>query len=130
MPTDIFYYNNFIDRSTLTSSLIPRTTTITIGNDLPIKTNSNDDGVQLIYSLVGFKKEEIIVKYKLESNNLAYINVIASSENHPLNAEEFNKKYSLNLAEFDFDKITTNFENGLLFINIPYNEFFKIKTIS
>lgn len=116
------------------------TTTITI-NSTPIDVRSNlktlDDKIVYIVELAGFKRDEIKLKYfnpDKDSKDSAYIEYVAESENHPLKGEKDKTykatfKQTLNTKKLNFDTAKVSFVEGLLTVEVEFEEASKVKPL-
>lgn len=97
-----------------------------------------DDKIVYIIELAGFKKEEVKIKYfnpdKDAKGESAYIEYTAESETHPLKGEK-DKTYKatfkqvLNTKKLNFDTAKVSYSEGLIVIEVDFEETSKVKQL-
>jgi HSP20 family molecular chaperone IbpA len=106
--------------------------------DMNTTLKKKDDRILLVITLAGFKKNEVKVKYfdpDTTSSEKAYVEYIAESATHPLKSDELESykasgKYSFSdCKKLNFATAKTSFADGLLTIEIEYDETSKIKEL-
>lgn len=134
-PYDPYYFQ--ISRP----SIFPQITFPFSYNIMKTQTKYLDNKFQLIAELAGFKKEEVKVKYFNPDKNdkncstQSYIQVIAESKNHVLKLDgtdvyKLEQTFYIDKSKnLNFDSVKLTFVDGLLVIEVEYDETSKIKEL-